>query len=243
MTLAGTRATLVAGAARVAIRTSLVGSGHLENVLAAAATAHALGRRSRRSRSALADFPGVPGRLEPVEAGQDFTVLVDYAHTPDALAASSGRYGRSCRRAHLRLRLRRRSRSRQASAHGGSGRPARRSRHAHLRQPAHGGSRRASSPTPSRGSSAPASRCSPTSRARARGYVVESDRGQAIASALTSRASRRLRRGRRQGARGLSDHRHREASVRRPRDGAPRAGGPRHPRPSRAGRRRRTARS
>ena len=33
----------------------------------------------------LADFRGVPGRMEPVEAGQDFTVLVDYAHTPDSV--------------------------------------------------------------------------------------------------------------------------------------------------------------
>lgn len=30
-------------------------------------------------------FPGVPGRFEPVEAGQEYTVLVDYAHTPDGI--------------------------------------------------------------------------------------------------------------------------------------------------------------
>jgi UDP-N-acetylmuramoyl-L-alanyl-D-glutamate--2,6-diaminopimelate ligase len=34
----------------------------------------------------LEDAPQVPGRLERIEAGQDFTVLVDYAHTPDGLA-------------------------------------------------------------------------------------------------------------------------------------------------------------
>ena len=33
----------------------------------------------------LSDFRGVPGRMEPVDAGQDFTVLVDYAHTPDSV--------------------------------------------------------------------------------------------------------------------------------------------------------------
>ena len=32
----------------------------------------------------------VPGRLERVDAGQDFTVLVDYAHTPDALQSALG---------------------------------------------------------------------------------------------------------------------------------------------------------
>jgi UDP-N-acetylmuramoyl-L-alanyl-D-glutamate--2,6-diaminopimelate ligase len=90
MTLAGTRATLVAGGERVAIRTNLVGSGHLENVLAAAATTHALGTPLATIARALGDFRGVPGRLEPIEAGQDFPVLVDYAHTPDALAGVLG---------------------------------------------------------------------------------------------------------------------------------------------------------
>ena len=59
-------------------------------MLAAAATAHALGTPLATIARALADFPGVPGRLEPVDAGQDFTVLVDYAHTPDALAGVLG---------------------------------------------------------------------------------------------------------------------------------------------------------
>ncbi len=90
MTLAGIRATLVAGSERVAIATRLVGAGHLENVLAATATAHALGTPLATIAGALEAFPGVPGRLEPVVAGQDFTVLVDYAHTPDALAGVLG---------------------------------------------------------------------------------------------------------------------------------------------------------
>ena len=37
------------------------------------------------STRAIAAVQGVPGRFEPVEAGQPFTVLVDYAHTPDGL--------------------------------------------------------------------------------------------------------------------------------------------------------------
>jgi UDP-N-acetylmuramoyl-L-alanyl-D-glutamate--2,6-diaminopimelate ligase len=34
----------------------------------------------------VADFTGVPGRMESVDAGQDFAVFVDYAHTPDSVA-------------------------------------------------------------------------------------------------------------------------------------------------------------
>ena len=87
MTLDGTTATLVFAATgeRVPIRTRLIGSGHLANVLAAAATAHALGVPAVTIAAAVAAFPGVPGRLEPVPSDRGFTVLVDYAHTPDAL--------------------------------------------------------------------------------------------------------------------------------------------------------------
>ena len=42
--------------------------------------------------AALRDTAGVPGRMERVDAGQPFTVIVDYAHTADAL----GRCSRSC---------------------------------------------------------------------------------------------------------------------------------------------------
>jgi UDP-N-acetylmuramoyl-L-alanyl-D-glutamate--2,6-diaminopimelate ligase len=46
----------------------------------------ALGVPAEQRRRGLAAVAGVPGRLEPVIAGQSFTVLVDYAHTPEGLA-------------------------------------------------------------------------------------------------------------------------------------------------------------
>ena len=85
MTLTGTTATVVTPTERAPLRSRLVGAGHLENVLAATAAATALGVPLAVVAGAIADFPGVPGRLEAVDAGQDFAVLVDYAHTPDAL--------------------------------------------------------------------------------------------------------------------------------------------------------------
>jgi UDP-N-acetylmuramoyl-L-alanyl-D-glutamate--2,6-diaminopimelate ligase len=72
------------------VRTRLVGTGHLENVLAAAATAHALGVAPALVVAALADFAGVPGRLETVPSRAGVTVLVDYAHTAEALAGVLG---------------------------------------------------------------------------------------------------------------------------------------------------------
>ena len=86
LTLQGTTAELVLGQERVELRTRLIGSGHLENVLAAAATAHALGAPAVAVSRGVTSLAGVPGRMEPVDAGQDFTVLVDFAHTPEALA-------------------------------------------------------------------------------------------------------------------------------------------------------------
>src|SRR5262249_20348555 len=40
---------------------------------------------AEEAANGLAGAPRVPGRLEPVEAGQEFAVLVDYAHTPDSM--------------------------------------------------------------------------------------------------------------------------------------------------------------
>jgi UDP-N-acetylmuramoyl-L-alanyl-D-glutamate--2,6-diaminopimelate ligase len=86
MTLDGTTAEVRLGTTWHPLRTRLVGAGHLENTLAAAATAHALGAAPAAIVAGLADFAGVPGRLEAVATGSGFGVLVDYAHTADALA-------------------------------------------------------------------------------------------------------------------------------------------------------------
>ena len=64
---------------------ALPGDYNVSNVLCALAMAAALGRDSLALAPALASFPGVPGRMERVEAGQAFPVFVDYAHTDDAL--------------------------------------------------------------------------------------------------------------------------------------------------------------
>ena len=69
----------------VPIRSSLRGGFNVENALAAFATARSLGIDDAVAAEGIAAVPGVPGRVEAVEAGQDFLVLVDYAHTPDSL--------------------------------------------------------------------------------------------------------------------------------------------------------------
>jgi UDP-N-acetylmuramoyl-L-alanyl-D-glutamate--2,6-diaminopimelate ligase len=75
---------------RVPVRTALLGPFNVANALAAATTA----RLSGYDLDAIIDGLGapvvVPGRMERVDAGQDFAVVVDYAHTPDALEAALG---------------------------------------------------------------------------------------------------------------------------------------------------------
>ena len=65
----------------------LPGEFSLKNALAAALLARALGIPMETIRKALYRMTTIPGRAETVEAGQDFTVVVDYAHTPDSLSA------------------------------------------------------------------------------------------------------------------------------------------------------------
>ncbi len=69
----------------IAIRSTLLGQHNVENLLASAAVGVALQLSLEQIRGALESAAAVPGRLEPVDYGQNFRVLVDYAHTPDAL--------------------------------------------------------------------------------------------------------------------------------------------------------------
>ena len=68
----------------------LIGRYNVSNLLAAIATAWGLGRDPRVFLARLRAFAGVPGRMERIEEGQPFNVLVDYAHTDDALRNALG---------------------------------------------------------------------------------------------------------------------------------------------------------
>ncbi len=72
-------------AGEVEVRTSLPGHFNVSNALAALAAAHVLGVEPADAAEALSGAERIPGRFEPIDEGQPFTVLVDYAHTPDSL--------------------------------------------------------------------------------------------------------------------------------------------------------------
>ncbi|MDX6650258.1 MAG: UDP-N-acetylmuramoyl-L-alanyl-D-glutamate--2,6-diaminopimelate ligase [Solirubrobacteraceae bacterium] len=72
-------------AGELEVRSPLPGRFNVLNSLAALATVAALGVDPHAAASALADFDAVPGRFQPIDEGQEFAVLVDYAHTPDSL--------------------------------------------------------------------------------------------------------------------------------------------------------------
>ncbi|MGZ5129274.1 MAG: UDP-N-acetylmuramoyl-L-alanyl-D-glutamate--2,6-diaminopimelate ligase [Actinomycetota bacterium] len=69
----------------VGFRSPLRGGFNVSNCLAAIAVAKQLGIGSDVAAEGIAAVAGVPGRVEPVDAGQDFLVVVDYAHTPDSI--------------------------------------------------------------------------------------------------------------------------------------------------------------
>lgn len=67
------------------VRSALRGRFNVWNCLAALAAADVLGIARDAAARALAGLDGVPGRMETIEEGQDFLVVVDYAHTPDSI--------------------------------------------------------------------------------------------------------------------------------------------------------------
>jgi UDP-N-acetylmuramoyl-L-alanyl-D-glutamate--2,6-diaminopimelate ligase len=71
----------------VELSTRLIGAHNFDNLLLALGIAHALDLDLERAAAALSSEPGAPGRLERCDIpADDVAVLVDYAHTPDALA-------------------------------------------------------------------------------------------------------------------------------------------------------------
>jgi len=66
----------------------LKGKYNQYNCLAAIATANALGIKKTVILKALANFKGVKGRMEAVNLGQNFRVVIDFAHTPNALSCA-----------------------------------------------------------------------------------------------------------------------------------------------------------
>jgi UDP-N-acetylmuramoyl-L-alanyl-D-glutamate--2,6-diaminopimelate ligase len=85
-TLTGARFVLRCADGELELRSPLPGRFNVSNVLGALAAAHRLGVSLATIAAALPDIEPVPGRFQPVDEGQEFAVLVDYAHTPDSLA-------------------------------------------------------------------------------------------------------------------------------------------------------------
>ena len=85
VTRAGIQAEVETPAGLVEIRSPMLGEHNLENLLVALGCAHALGLDLKVVTKAWESAAGSPGRLERIPHPQDVAVLVDYAHTPDAL--------------------------------------------------------------------------------------------------------------------------------------------------------------
>jgi UDP-N-acetylmuramoyl-L-alanyl-D-glutamate--2,6-diaminopimelate ligase len=81
----GIRLEVVTARGPVEIASPLVGEHNVMNLLGAVGVGLALDMEPARIGPALSRVAAVPGRFERVEAGQPFLVVVDYAHTPDAL--------------------------------------------------------------------------------------------------------------------------------------------------------------
>ena len=81
----GTEAMYKTPVGELQVRTSLMGKPNLLNIGAAIGVAVAFGLPSDAIVRGIEQLPRVPGRFEPVSAGQPFRIIVDYAHTDDAL--------------------------------------------------------------------------------------------------------------------------------------------------------------
>jgi len=85
----GIRLTAVSSDFRVVVESGLIGSYNASNCLAAlSAAVYGLAVEPAAAAAGIAALKAIPGRMERIEMGQDFTAIVDFAHTPNALKAS-----------------------------------------------------------------------------------------------------------------------------------------------------------
>ena len=71
---------------QVDVTSKLVGAYNVSNCLAAlTATVYGLGIKPEAAAQGIASLEGIPGRMERIDMGQNFTAIVDFAHTPNAL--------------------------------------------------------------------------------------------------------------------------------------------------------------
>lgn len=85
MTWDGIRMELKTPWGNLSLQSPLSGTFNVSNIMAAASACLAYGIKPEAIASATQEFSQVPGRFETVRQGQNFAVVVDYAHTPDAL--------------------------------------------------------------------------------------------------------------------------------------------------------------
>ncbi|HYE24518.1 MAG TPA: UDP-N-acetylmuramoyl-L-alanyl-D-glutamate--2,6-diaminopimelate ligase [Clostridia bacterium] len=86
MSPSGNRFSLATPSGNIEMFSPLIGRVNVYNVLAACAAAYARGCKPEQIADGILHMKRVPGRFERVDAGQPFAVVVDYAHTDDALA-------------------------------------------------------------------------------------------------------------------------------------------------------------
>lgn len=85
LSLHGARFTCVTPAGRARVDSPLIGEFNVSNLLGAIGALVTLGLTPTQAAKGVSHLMGVPGRMERVDVGQPFTVIVDYAHTDDAL--------------------------------------------------------------------------------------------------------------------------------------------------------------
>ncbi len=85
LSLQGLQATIKTPEGKLQVSSPLISRGNLSNILAAVGVGIAAGISPSDISQGIARVSPIPGRFEQVNEGQDFTVIVDYAHTDDAL--------------------------------------------------------------------------------------------------------------------------------------------------------------